>query len=341
MSDIDPWPQAEVLRELPAVAKLSLHFDPDRLRHDVDALRDRQWHQPRIFAGDGVGRRVTELDWRTLPLRSIGGDSERTDPGGPALTEYADTEWLARAPYLAQVTREIPAPLRCVRLMALGPGAESPFHSDTRYGLPWGTLRLHVPIVTTPGAVLQISSGSDGGHDDLETHCWQPGELWYADFTRPHLVRNTDSLTRIHLVVDTVVTAALLDLFPEPFQRPDVRAEALHAHDEVALGELASLRTTFDIPASFRSFEEPDGAFVSSTDLVPARIAPHDERLALFVDDRPDLALVHIGAGEFRFAGWTEERTLGVSVVGSQTRITLRTRVGKRIRERELAGELV
>src|SRR4051794_22168287 len=139
MSDFEPWPQAEVLRLLPPVARLSLDFDPTELLADLSVLRERPWTQPRIYSGEGVGRDATKLDWRSLPLRSIGGDDGRTDPGGPALQEFADTGWLAKAPYLASVLSKIPAPLRCVRLMALGPGAESPFHSDTKCGLPWGT----------------------------------------------------------------------------------------------------------------------------------------------------------------------------------------------------------
>jgi hypothetical protein len=339
MSDTEPWPQAEVLRLLPAVARLSLDFDPASLRADVAALRERPWTQPRIFSGDGVGRDATRLDWRSLPLRSIGGDDDRTDPGGPALQEFADTSWLAKAPYLASLLGEIPAPLRCVRLMALGPGAQSPFHSDTKCGLPWGTVRLHVPIVTTPGAVLQISSDS-ADLADVETICWQPGELWYADFTRPHLVRNTDEVTRIHLVIDAQVTKPLLDLFPSPFQRPEVRAATIFARNEAGLGDPQALRTEFAIPESFRSFEEPNGEFVSSTRLVPAAIAPHGERLALFIDGEPSLALVHLGNGEFRFAGWTEERTLKVTVAGpGTTEITLRSRIGDSVLERGLTGK--
>jgi hypothetical protein len=335
MSDFEPWPQAEVLRLLPPVARLSLDFDPTELLADLSVLRERPWTQPRIYSGEGVGRDATKLDWRSLPLRSIGGDDGRTDPGGPALQEFADTGWLAKAPYLASVLSKIPAPLRCVRLMALGPGAESPFHSDTKCGLPWGTVRLHVPIVTTPGAVLEISTDSPDPAEVITT-CWQPGELWYADFTRPHLVRNTDQVTRIHLVIDAQVTGALLDLFPEPFHRVEVRTGTVFAREEKGLADLAAMRTAFSIPESFRSFEEPDGQFVSSTDLVPATIAPHDERLALFLDGEPSLALVHLGGGEFRFAGWTPERTIALSADG--TSIALRSRVGGRVTERVLTG---
>ena len=72
---------------------------------------------------------------------------------------------------------------------------------------------------------------------------------------------------------------------------------------------------------------------------MPAAIAPHDERLTLYLDGEPSLALVHLGGGEFRFAGWTEERTLKVTTApAGTTRITLRSRTGDRVHERKLAG---
>jgi hypothetical protein len=49
---------------------------------------------------------------------------------------------------------------------------------------------------------------------------------------------------------------------------------------------------------------------------------------------------VHLGNGEFRFAGWTEERTLKVTVAGpGTTEITLRSRIGDSVLERELTGK--
>ncbi|MEK8143106.1 aspartyl/asparaginyl beta-hydroxylase domain-containing protein [Streptomyces sp. M10(2022)] len=47
---------------------------------------------------------------------------------------------------------------------------------------------------------------------------WQPGTLWYADFERPHSLRNAGDRTRIHLVADCATNDKLLALFPDSFR---------------------------------------------------------------------------------------------------------------------------
>jgi hypothetical protein len=337
MSQTDNWPQAPILAGLPAVAQLEPRFDAERLRSDTEVLLRERWAQPRIVSGDGVGGYVTNLEWRTLSMRSIGGDEERTDAGGPGLAEYANTPLLAKAPYIAEVMDAIPAPLRAVRLMSLGPGAESPYHHDTKYGFPWGTLRLHVPLITTPGAVLLIDGGS---------HRWEPGALWYADFSRMHMVRNTDNITRVHLVIDCHVTPQLLELFPAAFQTPAVRRNALLAAPEVA-PEVAvdpaaaqAVRCEFAMPASFGSFEEADGQFAQDQQTITARIDLVGDQFVLLLDGKSAYQLIPLGNGEFRFAGWTVERTIAVAPTHLGPAVTLRARVGAVTRALELPAEL-
>jgi Aspartyl/Asparaginyl beta-hydroxylase len=332
VSAVDPWPQAPILADLPATAQLALHFDPERLRASLARLQAGRWTDIRIVSGTGLGDYATRLDWRTVPLRSIGGDGDRGDAGGPDLTDFADTPWLAGLPDLAAVLAAIPAPLGSARLMALGPGARSPMHSDTKLGLPWGSVRLHVPIVTTPEATLLLAD---------ERHCWAAGTLWYADFTRGHLVENTGTATRVHLVIDAHATPELLGLFPAPFQAPAVRAgSALQpAAVPLAAGQADALRCSFDLPASFRSWEAPDEAFLAAQQTVRASVDRYASGLALHVDGDPAFGLVHLGAGEFRFAGWTTERTIQVTLGDGAAQVTLRTRVGDRVRARPIPAD--
>jgi Aspartyl/Asparaginyl beta-hydroxylase len=325
VSAVDPWPLAPVLAGLPPVAQLAPHFDVQRLHADLQQLQARRWKDIRTIAGDGLGNYVTKLDWRTIPLRSIGGDGERGDAGGPGLQGYANTPWLSDMPYLAEVLAAIPAPIGSARLMALGPGASSPVHSDTKIGFPWGSVRLHVPIVTTPEATLLIAE---------QRHYWAPGSLWYADFTRSHMVENTGHQTRVHLVFDAFVTSELLDLFPAEFQTAAVRECSVLLRPEVPLQpeQVDVLRCSFDLPASFRSWDEPDGAFLRDQEKVPACVDRYASGLALHLDGSPAFRLIHVGSGEFRFAGWTTERTLQISPNGGATEVTLRTRVGDQVR---------
>src|SRR5262249_17439413 len=71
-------------------------------------------------------------------------------------------------------------------------------------------LRVHFPIVTTPDVTFEC---------DHETVHMGSGEAWVFDTWRPHRVVNPAGEPRVHLVVDTVGSAALWDLIDAP-ERP-------------------------------------------------------------------------------------------------------------------------
>jgi len=315
---IDSWPADPILTGLPATAQLDRAFDSGPLVDSLNEVGSTDWSSINIVTGDGLGGRATSSDWKTIPLRSIGGSPARTDPGGPEIEEFRSTPWLDRMPAFAEVLAAIPGRLLSARVMALGPGAESPLHTDTKTGLPWGKARLHVPIITTPGAVLRV--------DDLE-YCWEPGTLWYADFTRPHLVRNRSDRRRIHLVVDVVPSSALLALFPAEFHDPAVMAACL-LEDENEEG--VSLRDVFTEvsflgPRSFTSFEESDGAHVAERDTTTYRVSvTADGTFLTGASDDRRFRLIRLSSDEFRFAGSTAERTIRIGTNGSIVSLTTR-----------------
>jgi Aspartyl/Asparaginyl beta-hydroxylase len=315
---------------LPQAVQLGITFDPERLVADLHNLSRGSWTRQRSLA-DGSTVTEAEVDWRCRPLRSVGGDPERTDSGGPGLDGFADTSWLRRAPYLAEVLSSIPAQLRGARLLALGPGAASRVHSDTKHGLTWGTARLHVPITTTPGAVLLLEG---------EPHRWEPGALWFADSSRSHQVANTDDVTRVHLVVDALVSDALMEFFPEEYRALLTPEHLLVNAEPVSLSpaEAAMFRVQCRMPVSFLDREE-DGTFQYDPNWFTATVEAHGTRVLLLRDGRPVLGLVHIGGGEFRFAGWTDERTIKISLGPFAPSVGLRTRRGARVRELRVSAE--
>ncbi|MDH6117069.1 hypothetical protein ABH930_000488 [Kitasatospora sp. GAS204A] len=320
MRSVDPWPAAPVLRALPPVARLDMDFDVAPVLKELADVAPGTWSKILIMTGEGLGAPATQSDWRTIPLRSIGGAQSRTDPGGPDLEDFADTAWLDRLPSLREVIAALPQPVRSVRLMALGPGARSPLHSDTKWNLPWGVARLHVPLVTVPEATLSI-----GGED----HCWAAGQLWYADFTRGHTVQNTGAATRVHLVVDVEVSGELLGLLPPVFQRPEHVEGYLFSKPAVQLTmDPAELACRFEVPGAFLSWEELDGSFLEDTSSVEVSTAEVDGRLVLSVQGKPRFGLVHVGGDEFRWSGWTTERTIQLKLDDPQPHVVLRTRRG-------------
>ncbi len=316
-ASIDP------IADLPEAAKLRLTFDPEQLQADVDRLGARTWGTQRsLVDGDGLTPSA-QTDWRCLALRAPGGDPDRTDPGGPGVEGFADTPWAAHAPYLTEVLAALPAELRSARLMSLAPGVTVPEHRDTPTGLPYGFVRVHVPIRTNPGAVLTI--------DGVE-HRWQPGTLWYGDFSRPHSVSNTGDRARIHLVVDCLVSPELLALFPEAFRRRVPVSEVAYSRPEVPLHafELADFRCEVPVPPFALRLDDQAGE--STEPDLPARVIDDAGTLVLQVADGPGIALVHVGGGEFRFQGWTEERGVRLDLFGDSPRAVFFTRCGRRRR---------
>jgi hypothetical protein len=332
---------------LPASVPLACGFDTGRMAAEVARLRPATWQVPRTFgtarlaasgpakapprgraraaAASTVAAGAAEPSWRMLALRSIGGEADGIDPGGPGLLPYEDTVWLRRCPYLGEVLEQVPAPLRSARLSSLDPGTPVPQHSDGKYGLPYGVLRLHVPVVTNPRATVVI--------DGFARH-WDAGRLWYGDFSRSHYTRNDGAHRRVHLVIDCLVTPALLAMFPTAFRRRLAAGGVLLGGEPFPIEPMAMMgyRCRFMMPAGFADWA--DGALESPWDEeVPASITPAGGRFVLSVGGRPRFGLVHLGVGEFRFDGWSQERTVQVDPDGPPPRVTFRVRRGNLTRE--------
>jgi hypothetical protein len=304
---------------LPACVPLDLRCDTDRLTADPRSLQVRQRRLNRPISSEGL--MAEELhDGRVLSIRAPGGSPDRTDAGGPGMVGFADAPWLARTPYFAEILAGIPAELRAARLMALGPGARVHEHRDGNLGMPRGRTRLHVPLVTNPGAVTVF--------EGREYHR-EAGRLWYGDLGRPRYVADRGEQTRIHLVIDCTVSLALLKLFPPAFTDGLVWSEVLLSRDPVPLNlaEMARYRCRFPVPAAFLDWSQDgcaDDDLAASIDVVAGE-------LVFSVGDQPRFSLVHAGAGEFRPQGWTDERT--IRPTDGTSRIRFLVRRGSSVRE--------
>lgn len=305
--------------DLPGAVPLNAEFDAERLAAEVRRLRDVQWRLNKPIDHLGLGPEH-DIDWKIIPLRGPNGDPERTDPGGAGLDRHADTPHLARCPYHAEVLASLPAPLHSVRLISLGPGVSSHTHSDLKTSYPWGCLRLHIPITTHPGAWVVV--------DGVERH-WDAGRLWFADFDRPHSVRNEGTVPRVHMVIDCVPTPAIMNLFPEDYRREMPWSDVLFTRDAVPLNEaeLRSYRCSFPMPATFPEWSDPPESDPGRN--LGASVDLDGDRLVLSVEGEPRFGLVHIGNGEFRLEGWTEERTVHLSPAGPSPEVTFIEREGR------------
>jgi aspartate beta-hydroxylase len=310
--------------DLPAAIRLKPAFDADKLQHDLETLQNRTWLPEAPYTFEGFFGSETKVyhdgKWTGLSLRSQGGDADRTDPGGPGLSEFSDTPLVRYAPYLAEVLARVDAPLRSARLLRLPPGGVIGEHRDTYHGFEYGQLRLHAPITTNPD-VQNVIRG--------ERCMWMPGELWYGDFGSLHSGRNDGHTDRVHLVIDAVVTPALLDLFPDGLAERIGQLDILFHEEPVTLteSELQALPCRFRLPSTLvRGIFDIDDGITAEMD---ARIVLRDGRPVLNVNDRDLFTLRPLSGNRLAFAGWTAERYLRYETArGAMTSVALILRRG-------------
>lgn len=168
--------------------QLPLRFDAARLAEEVAAVPEEDWRpHPQGHPGNSA-----------LPLIASGGDPGNDATKGP----MRPTPHLARLPYLRQALAAFGTVFGRTRLMRLDGNAEATPHTDTNYY--WlRRVRLHLPLVTRPE--VEFLCGERRVH-------MAAGESWVFDTWKTHNVVNPHPTRRIHLVADTVGSAAFWDL---------------------------------------------------------------------------------------------------------------------------------
>jgi hypothetical protein len=168
--------------------RLPLTFDAARLAAEIETIDESEWRpHPEGHPGNSA-----------VPLIAADGDPRNDAVRGVMLP----TPLLERLPYVRQVLAAFHAVWGRTRLMRLDGNAEAVAHTDTNYY--WANhARVHVPVVTDPA--VQFLCG------DASVHM-AAGESWIFDTWRLHNVLNPNPTRRIHLVADTVGSAAFWEL---------------------------------------------------------------------------------------------------------------------------------
>ena len=184
---------------------------------------------------------IPESDWRphpqgnpgnsALPLIALGGNPLDDGVAGTMLP----TPHLEKCEYLRQVLASFETVFGRSRLMRLEGKSEATLHVDSNYY--WADrVRIHVPILTSP--VIEFICNGRSLH-------MAAGEAWIFDAWQPHNVLNPTGDQRIHLVGDTVGSAAFWELV-ERGERPfSANGSEPQAAREIAHrpGEAVSLET--------------------------------------------------------------------------------------------------
>lgn len=215
--------------------KLPLFFDPVALWHDVQVCQDT-WiphFNKDYFKGD----------WSGIALRIPAEPTHGLYPGHGAASTYADTPLLQALPYTQAVLAQLHTPKQSIRYLRLTPGSVIQPHRDPDLVFWDGIARLHIPITTHDQVVFTLE----------DTHLpMQPGECWYADFSRTHSVANHGHTDRIHLVIDVAVNDWLINVFKQAnILAPDEQAPTeLEHYDPETLTEIMTHLASMGTPAA-------------------------------------------------------------------------------------------
>ena len=152
--------------------------------------------------------------WGSLTLRSLYGESGQfltkgAVEKGAALHKYTPAG--EACPNIRFLLNDLNTDVYLVRLLRLDPGELVKFHTDdVVFRDVRKVVRLHLPIFTSPSAVLRFGSPlqepAPGYHvwrarQEMEAHI-PAGELWYTNVNALHSVYNGGVEPRVHLVAD-------------------------------------------------------------------------------------------------------------------------------------------
>ncbi|MES3151822.1 aspartyl/asparaginyl beta-hydroxylase domain-containing protein [Sphingomonas faeni] len=188
--------------------RLPFVFDPVALADDLDRVVAAAAIQTGGNATAWIDHFVPQNydgSWSVIPLRGVAGATHpvRMIYADPTATAFADGPLLAHAPHIRAVLERFACPLQTVRLMRLTPGSQIKPHRDHDLAAETGAARIHVPITTNPQVEFMLN--------DIRV-TMAAGSAWYLRLADPHAVANRGPCDRVHLVIDCIADAWLLDL---------------------------------------------------------------------------------------------------------------------------------
>lgn len=271
----------------PVAIRLPRTYDAALLLRDLEAVRHiDQAAQPGPYH---------QGEWTGLALHSMGG-RQSADPSAAGMETYQPTEALSHAPYFREILDGLECPKEVVRILTLPPGGHIKEHFDYHTNFQYGLLRLHIAIVTHPDVEFII-----GG----ERVSFQPGELWFGDFSMTHSVENKSDVTRVHLVIDVQINDFILGLFPEDYVEAR-RQEGISITRQVqsaSAGELRKFACDFQVPGEFMPLFVLGKQLQTLIKGARAAIRLIDDQLVVLFDNEPAFALNQVDDNVFGVVG--------------------------------------
>ncbi|MDB6100271.1 MAG: hypothetical protein JWO52_270 [Gammaproteobacteria bacterium] len=241
-------------------------------------------------------------EWTGIALHSMGG-RQSTFPSAAGVERYQECAELQRAPYYKKILDELLCPKEVVRILFLPPGGHIKEHFDFHTSFQFGLLRLHIPIVTHPDVIFVI-----GG----QRVSWNPGELWFGDFSKIHSVRNDSPIVRAHMVIDVQINEFVLSMFPESYLERRRAAGISIAREPITTpdAELRRFVCDFRIPGEVMPMFVIGKRLASLAKGANAAVRLIDGQLTVLIDGAPAFHLERIADELFGISGLPRGMTL-------------------------------
>jgi len=183
-----PWQLATNFLSLNFAYKLDFYCDEKKILNEYDQwIKDNQLTKhPDI---DNTG------GWDVISLYSEDGKSQSVTKSSDIDT--IPTEIIKDFPYTDSIIKKLlykfDSKPRRIRFSTLRKQKTITWHRDWDESLDHGNCRLHIPITVNDKCYGSLC------HQELK---WQPGELWYGDYSFPHQVVNLGDRDRLHIILD-------------------------------------------------------------------------------------------------------------------------------------------
>jgi hypothetical protein len=178
-------PHSEPMRLPVGLCRLPIRFDVGRLVREVMSVRPEEW----------IDHPAVLEPCRNAILISVRGSGNNDFA---ASGQMRATPLLNRCPYVLQVLAALNTPISRARFAAIAGPARLALHEDANYHW-FNRTRIHIPVITSPLVRFTVENKAE--------HL-APGETWILDNFRMHAVDNPTSITRIHLIADTIGSPA-------------------------------------------------------------------------------------------------------------------------------------
>ena len=183
-----PWQIVSKYLSLKFIYKLNIELDFKKILSEFEEVKNKIALQKHFGPYHDGG-------WSGIALYSVDGNSANLEEKSDEIS--VQTEISKYFPYTISIVEKLKKKYDCktsrVRFLNLKKGRRINWHYDWDESITHGNCRLHIPIKINSECYGEVC------HQHYQ---WEPGEIWYGDFSFPHKVRNLGLNDRIHLVID-------------------------------------------------------------------------------------------------------------------------------------------